>query len=145
MTMALDATGLPEIIVLGNGCWMWTRAVNSDGYGLWMKRGPDYHRGAHRVTWEIFNGKMPEGLEIDHLCRYRACVNPAHLQTVTHAVNTLIGDSPQAKNARRVTCKNGHPFDRVYVHPGGTRQQRICSRCMRQRARSRWLAKKAAP
>ncbi len=84
----LDAgDALPLIIVGAGGCWLWTKSRNRKGYGRWWFRDQDYGRLAHVVLWEIFNGPLPEGFELDHLCRVRICVNPAHLEPVTGTVN----------------------------------------------------------
>ncbi len=78
---------LPLIVLGAGGCWIWTRSRNRKGYGRWWGRGPDRARLAHVVIWELFNGPPPEGMELDHLCRVRICVNPAHLDLVTSAEN----------------------------------------------------------
>lgn len=64
--------------------------------------------GAHCVSYEIHKGRIPIGTEIDHLCRNHGCVNPAHLEAVTHRVNVLRGNSIVASNARKLVCKRGH-------------------------------------
>lgn len=90
-------------------CWMWTGAPNSDGYGHIGDRGRTV--AAHRWVYETEVGPIPEGLEIDHLCRVRLCVNPAHLEAVPKKVNCLRGESPTAINARKTHCPHGHPYD----------------------------------
>ena len=66
---------------------------------------------AHRVAYELVKGKIPAGLELDHLCRNRICCNPAHLEAVTGRENSLRGVSPWAKNACATHCPRGHPYD----------------------------------
>lgn len=67
------------------GCWVWTAASNGRGYGrIWVDGRP---HPAHRVAYEIHVGPIPAGMEIDHLCRNRGCVNPAHLEPVTRREN----------------------------------------------------------
>jgi len=73
-----------------SGCWVWVAALNHKGYGLMSWQGRT--RPAHRVSYELLRGPLVEGLEIDHLCRNRACVNPDHLEQVTSQVNTLRRD-----------------------------------------------------
>lgn len=73
-------------------------------------------------------GPIPEGMDLDHTCRNRGCVNPEHLEPVTTQVNTLRGIGPTAENARKTHCKHGHPLegDNLYVDPEGKRKCRAC-------------------
>lgn len=89
-------------------CWVWVAGKDWDGYGIFSV-GYSSPR-AHRYAYEQLVGPVPAGLELDHLCRNRACVNPAHLDPVTSRVNTLRGESPPSVNAVRVECINGHPL-----------------------------------
>src|SRR5262245_21521692 len=79
------------------GCWQWMGEVTKNGYGriYWGYK----HRPAHRVAYEAYRGPIPEGMTIDHLCRNRACVNPAHLEPCTIRVNTLRGFGRAGNNA----------------------------------------------
>jgi hypothetical protein len=73
---------------LHSDCWVWQRALRTSGYGAWTRRSDGLHgRYAHAVSYETFVGPIPDGLQIDHLCRTRACVNPAHLEPVTQREN----------------------------------------------------------
>lgn len=75
-----------HIVVTEVGCWHWQGAIGSHGYGQFL--GPDGVVGlAHRISYELHIGPVPEGLQLDHLCRVRPCVNPAHLEPVTCAEN----------------------------------------------------------
>ncbi len=87
-------------------CWNWNGSRNADGYGQFHRNGSNI--GAHRYSYELNVDKIPEGLVIDHLCRNRSCVNPAHLEPVTQKENCLRGTSPWANNARKTHCKYGH-------------------------------------
>lgn len=90
------------------GCWTWIGARNSQGYGYYKIRGRFY--SAHRVAHEAFNTWIPEGMQIDHLCRNPPCVNPAHLEVVTPAENTRRGNVGALERAR-THCPQGHPYD----------------------------------
>ena len=110
-------------------CWNWTgKTKTTRGYGvLWFGGGKTI--SAHRFSYEIHNGKIPNGLQIDHLCRNRKCVNPEHLEAVTDKVNVLRGIGLSAMNARKTHCKNGHPFNKQNTwHYKGQRVCRICKR-----------------
>lgn len=112
-----------------DGCWQWTGAKNRDGYGNVRRAGRV--ASAHVVAFQLLVGPVPEGLEIDHLCRNRACVNPAHLEPVPHRTNVLRGDAPPAANARKTHCIRGHNLTdpaNVYNMPSGGRRCRVCYR-----------------
>jgi len=111
-----------------DGCWLWTGALNDEGYGA--VRGPNKkNTRAHRFAYEITVGPIPPGLTLDHLCRTRNCVNPAHLEPVTNKENLLRGEGWAAKNARKTHCVHGHEFtpDNIYTIPGRT--WRECRKC----------------
>lgn len=123
-------------------CWEWRGAIDDGGYGS-LRIKQRTHR-AHRLVYELLVGAIPNGLELDHLCRNRACCNPAHLEPVTKRENALRGISPMAQLARATHCVNGHPFDETNTGRASTRPGRICLTCRRRRARGYYWARKAA-
>lgn len=110
------------------GCIPWTGSTNK-GHGRF--RFPYGHVMAHRWAYEQQVGPIPEGLEIDHLCRNRACVNVEHLEPVTRRENILRGVSMTAQHARKTHCKQGHPFtpENTYIYVHGRLRQRCCLTC----------------
>ncbi|MFE6683954.1 HNH endonuclease signature motif containing protein [Streptomyces sp. NPDC057729] len=109
-------------------CWTWTAGLNNRGYGGFKANGAVI--GAHRWSYEQLLGEIPAGLELDHLCRNRACVRPDHTEPVTHRVNTLRSTAPTARNARATHCPHGHPYNdaNTYRTPAGYRRCRACRR-----------------
>lgn len=107
------------------GCWVWAGGRSGSGYGAFWIDGKT--RPAHVVMYEICVGPVPAGLELDHVCRNRACCNPDHLEPVTNQVNVWRSLLP--------TCKAGHELsgDNLYMHP--TSGQRTCRAC-----HARWTA-----
>ena len=111
------------------GCWMWTGNVACHGYGHFKVKGKQ--KKAHRVAYELFKGKIGKGLDIDHLCSERSCVNPDHLEAVTAKENVRrTVERGHHKQASQTHCIRGHPLsgDNLYTYPSGTRMCRICHR-----------------
>jgi hypothetical protein len=112
-------------------CWLWT-VDTPRGYGRFHinENGKWRNLYAHRWAYEALVGPIPSDLELDHLCRERACVNPSHLEAVAHATNTLRGMSPGAIALRRNTCIRGHErtVENVYLRADGSRTCRVCHR-----------------
>lgn len=111
-----------------SGCWLWTGAVNPAGYAkIHVKSGTAY---AHRILYGQKFGPVPYGLELDHLCRVRCCVNPDHLEPVTHRENVHRGVGPAVQKMQQTRCIHGHElsfkYDKKYL-----RNFRFCKTCHR--------------
>lgn len=133
---------LSKVVVAVDGCWLWTAGTDQHGYGTFFLRreaGRQVFAKAHRIAWESVNGPVPAGLELDHaVCERPSCVNPAHLEAVTHRVNSLRGRSPSAQAHRAGRCLAGHDMagTNVYVKADGDRE---CRECRNERSRA-WRA-----
>lgn len=110
-------------------CWLWTAARGPGGYGFFT-RGRGHSPLVHRFAYELLVGPIPEGLTIDHLCRTKLCVNPAHLEPVSNAENV------RRANRGKSHCKYGHPFDdeNTLIYLGN----RVCRTCTRRRRAEWW-------
>lgn len=135
MVQRLDRLSTPEP---NTGCLLWTGHLDKWGYGK-VHVTKDRCSLAHREAWEAANGLIPVGLVVDHKCRVRACVNPDHMRIVTHVENTMCGESPAARNARKTHCKHGHPFDQQNTY--NDNGSRSCRRCNAD-AVARYVARK---
>ena len=129
----------PRLARNESGCWVWTGASMSNGYGVVQLANPRRVGLVHRVVYEHHRGLIPAGLEIDHVCRVRLCANPDHLRAVTRRENTLAAGSLAVAKAHadKTHCKNGHEFtaENTYLWKGKYRICRACS-AARQCARS---------
>lgn len=115
--------------VTESGCWLWTARCDRAGYGRFWSGVT--HVGAHRFAFEYFRGPVPDGLELDHLCRVPCCVNPWHLEAVTGRINVLRGVGVSAQNARKSRCLHGHPLSGTNLRRD-TRGHRQCVICYRK-------------
>lgn len=129
----LQARWLAKVEV-ADGCWMWTGAKHWFGHGSIAIPRTRRTAYAHRLAYEWFVGPIPEGLEIDHVCRVPSCVNPTHLEAVTHRENVQRGNVRLIFGSR-THCVNGHPFSGENVRPRGEGQGRVCVTCARERSR----------
>lgn len=114
-------------------CWLWTAATHHDGYGTFWVREDQQLRRAHRYAYELLVGPIPDGLDLDHLCRVRACVNPAHLEPVTRSENVRRG-AGGVLQPPRTHCKHGHEFTQENTYEN--RGKRFCRQCDRDRKKA---------
>lgn len=140
-------------------CWPWTDVPNSVGYGVFHLDGRRV--GAHRIAFMLANDLPLDTVNtVDHTCHnqsgcaggprcpHRLCCNPAHLENTTSGLNTLRGESPSAKHARKTHCVNGHEFTPentyVYVWRRTQRPRRMCRQCMHDRDLAKRQQKESA-
>lgn len=120
-------------MILDTRCWVWTGSLDPQGYGHFYLPGR-YETAAmisaHVFGYELENGPVPEGCDLDHLCRTPACVRAAHLEPVTHRENCLRGVGFAAINARKTHCPGGHEYDAVNTRydKEGARHCRVCQK-----------------
>lgn len=142
MRLSLEDRFMSKVEMLPwSGCWIWTACTFKKARGVEYGQitvsngGNGRPRQAHRVSFEIFKGQIPEGHFIDHMCRVTLCVNPAHLRAVTPRVNVRENNSSVCTiNAHKTHCKHGHEFtpENTLKWPGG-RACRECRRILRAR------------
>jgi hypothetical protein len=134
----------PYLLADEAGCWLWQRYRNPNGYGRMWVPGQG-HRQTHRVVYEHLVGPIPDGLQLDHLCRARACCRPDHLEPVTQRINSLRGATISADHASRTRCPRGHQLSGSNLVPSHLRRGfRACATCQRERIAENSAAVRAA-
>lgn len=113
-----------------DGCWVWMGSKSPNGYGYvsWQ----DKMTLVHRLIYEERVWPVGEGLQLDHLCRNRACCNPMHLEEVSQQENIRRGMGGQV-NREKIHCPYGHPYDAENTHH--YKGDRWCRECSRRRGR----------
>lgn len=111
----------------GSPCLEWSGRLNRDGYGITYDPRRGHTRVVHRIAWELNNGLVPEGRELDHLCRNRACASLLHLEPVPHVENVRRGDAG-GHLKRRTHCPRGHSYEGANLRrlPDGSRECKTC-------------------
>lgn len=111
-----------------SNCWLWDYSISDHGYGRYKLFGK--MRYAHRISYEIYFGKIGKNLEIDHLCRNRNCINPRHMELVSTKENTQRGLASRKKNFQIKLCKRNHPYfgANIISHKNNKRSCRLCAR-----------------
>ena len=124
-----------------SGCLLWTAGTYGGGYGRFKIDGKD--RPAHRVVFEWLIGAIPDGMQLDHLCRIKRCVNISHLEIVTSKENTLRGIGPAAIHASKTHCPRGHEYsqENTYIRRRGG--NRSCKICVRAQVRASYWRRKS--
>ena len=136
----LEKLILCQPATLDTGCWEWPGWKTNNGYGgVTINRA---HCLVHRIVYEFFLGKIPDGLQVDHLCRNRACANPYHMEIVTTRENVLRGIGLSAQNARKTHCHAGHEFSESNTYH--YRGQRHCRSCKAATSRGFYLKSRIA-
>lgn len=116
------------------GCWLWTGHIDDKGYGRFQVKGK--WRKAHVCAYESRHGPVPEGKEVGHICKLRACVKPEHLKALTHIENIQMGDIGGHKyHSLKTHCPQGHEYseENTYRKPNGHRECRTCQRYQRRK------------
>lgn len=121
-----------------DSCWNWTACIAKNGYGRFVFN--TKHMLVHRISYELIHGKIPEGKQLDHLCRNRRCVNPVHLQPVPPKENVLRGIGITAKNSEKTHCKRGHELsgENLVIEKNGSRQCRLCKNAKNSKFMNQW-------
>lgn len=121
-----------------SGCWLWTGGTTTAGYGIFLKDGKS--TTAHRASYELFVGEIPEGFDVDHLCRVRCCVNPDHLEAVTRKENLIRSPNTFSSiHSKKTHCPRGHPYegDNLYLNPANGDRQCVTCRTFHGKNRTR--------
>lgn len=138
----LSIVDLWRLISVGNAdsCWPWLGSLNNKGYGIFGSS-----KYAHRAVYVHVFGEIPEGLELDHLCRNPVCVNPLHLEAVTHQENMHRGMAASGINFRKTHCIAGHELSEENIYRRKDTPGRQCRQCKHRRDKQYYERKVGHP
>lgn len=116
-------------VLFTTDCWEWQGWKKPDGYGI--IRFNHKNLRVHRVSYELQKNQIPDGMVLDHLCRNKKCVNPEHLEVVTHKENTMRGNGVSVVNMKKTHCPQGHEYtkENTYIRPNSKKHDRQCLSC----------------
>ena len=125
----LEKINVSDNIYQGTPCWDWTACKDKDGYGSFSVNGKSIR--SHKFSYELYNGEIPKGLQLDHLCRNRDCINPIHLEPVTAQENIKRGLSGKINNynKQKTHCPQGHKYNIQNTYRDLSRNNRHCIIC----------------
>jgi len=112
-----------------NGCHIWTGYTDDDGYGKFGIKNKII--SSHRFSYNLYKGQIPNNMEIHHICNNTSCVNPNHLEVVTHKENLILGNSPSSINRDKTHCPKGHKYTKENTYFSNKR--RYCRKCRKCR------------
>lgn len=134
-----------RVTVMPTGCWLWMGSLHPERYGIFCVDGRT-RMFAHKWAYKALVGEYEDGLQLDHLCKVRQCVNPAHIDPVTPAVNNRRSNSRSARNLMKTHCVRGHPLSgpNLYVNYRGNRECKKCKRALNRAYMDRRAARRAS-
>lgn len=135
MTATLRDRVLSRLTVDPSGCLLWTGATTANGYGVVSVNGKLEY--VHRLMYRWFVGPIPDGHQVDHLCRVRRCAGPVDLEAVTQLTNIMRGEAVTVVNAGKTHCDNDHEFTEANTYYRRDRTGRQCRACRRARRKAK--------
>lgn len=127
-----------QVVIRADGCWGWIGHINKYWYARFAIGGVQGQ--ASRRAFELWRHEIPDGMQVDHLCRNRECVNPSHLEIVSPKENTLRGNTLGAMNSAKTECIRGHEFDSTQKQG----KHRLCQKCQTEQKRLRRQRRRAS-